>query len=39
MGGCFYHENPETLALETEVVAARPGAVALARIDTLLLGV
>ncbi len=31
MGGCFYHENPETLSLETEVVAARPGAVALAR--------
>lgn len=27
----FYHHNPDTLSLETEVIASRPGAVALAR--------
>ncbi len=31
MSRCFYHENPNSLSIETEVVAARPGAVALAR--------
>lgn len=31
MSRCFYHDHPETLSLETEVVATRPGAVALAR--------
>jgi misacylated tRNA(Ala) deacylase len=31
MSRCFYHDNPNLLTLETEVVAARPGAVALAR--------
>jgi misacylated tRNA(Ala) deacylase len=31
MARAFYHEHPETLALETEVVDARPGRVLLAR--------
>ena len=31
MSRCFYHDNPGALTVETEVIAARPGAVALAR--------